>query len=64
MIAQTDRSAHLNELSDALRARIASGRRQAVAHGKPVRLLTVSKHGVRVRYPDGHIEVTHPEDVR
>lgn len=64
MTVQTDRSAHLATLRGELRARIATGNRHALVYGKPVRLLTVSRQGVRARFPSGVVEIVHPEDVR
>lgn len=64
MTGQEERAAYLAGLLTGHRERIASGQRRAVAFGAPVRVLTVSRSGVRVRYPDGHVERLHPEDVR
>ncbi|WP_306233856.1 hypothetical protein [Agrococcus beijingensis] len=61
---QLERSTYLAGLLDALRQRIANGNRSAVVLGARVTILTVARSGVRVRFPDGHIERAHPEDVR
>ncbi|TYL55743.1 hypothetical protein FXB39_00600 [Nocardioides sp. BGMRC 2183] len=44
------------------RERFASARR-GVAFGHPVRILSVARTGVRCRFPDGHVERVHPEDL-
>lgn len=64
MTTTAERQTYLEGLLKAHRARIGRGERRAIAHDLPVRLLTVSKNGVRIRFADGHIEVAHPEDVR
>lgn len=61
---ETERGTYLAGLLSDLRARVASGDRLANAFGQSVRILTIASSGVRVRFPDGHIERVHPEDVR
>lgn len=40
------------------------GVKRAVAFDKfPVRVLSVSKTGVRCMFPDGHVERLHPDDL-
>lgn len=40
-----------------------TGVRWAEAFGKSVRVLSVAKSGVRCRFPDGHVERLHPDDL-
>lgn len=39
------------------------GQRRGMAFDKPVRILTVASSGVRCRFPDGHVERVHPDDL-
>ena len=63
MTTNTERGNYLAGLLNNVRARVADGNRNAVVFDRPVRIMSVATTGVRCRFPDGHIERIHPEDI-
>lgn len=61
---QIKRGDYLDGLLDALRARVARGDRRAIVYGGPVRIVSIARAGVRIRFADGHVERAHVEAVK
>nr|DAL17849.1 MAG TPA_asm: hypothetical protein [Caudoviricetes sp.] len=60
---QAQRTSYIEGLLSSHRDRLASGRRIATAYGQKVRVLTVARTGLRIRFSDGRVGRAHPEDV-